>query len=137
MTTYNPVSENLTATEPGSGGEAEGNCVAARRGGEQPDAKEQSQMQVNSIRCQCAASLLGVGEACVERDLSRRDRPENVKDGAYWHGWSENVPKEVCVNGESCAERWRPRSGRAAQQSEPSYERRSPVTRMEQREAGK
>ena len=31
MTTYNPVSENLNAAEPGSGGEAEGNCVAARR----------------------------------------------------------------------------------------------------------
>ena len=28
MTTYHPVSENLKSTEPGNGGEAEGNCVA-------------------------------------------------------------------------------------------------------------
>ena len=32
MTIYNPISENLIATEPGTGGEANGNCVAVRRG---------------------------------------------------------------------------------------------------------
>jgi hypothetical protein len=137
MTTYDPVSENLAATEPGTGGEAEGNCVAARRGGKQPEAKEQSQRQLNSIRCEFAASLRGTGEACEKSNPSLRHRPANARDGANWHGWSENAPKEVCVSGESCADRHRARSARTVQQSEPPYERGSPVTRMEQREAGK
>lgn len=58
MTTYNLFSVNLNATKPSSGGEAEGNCVAARRGGNQPEAKEQSQIPVNSIRYLSVASLL-------------------------------------------------------------------------------
>ena len=40
-----------------------GNCVAARRGGEQPEVNDQSVMQVNSIRPFVVASLLGNGEA--------------------------------------------------------------------------
>src|SRR5580704_19589488 len=42
---------------------AEGNCVAARRGGEQPEANEPSATQVNSIRPVALASLLANGEA--------------------------------------------------------------------------
>ena len=137
MTTYDPVSEKLTATEPGSGGEADGNCVAVRWGGKQPEAKEQSQTKVNSIRCEFAASLRWAGEACEKSNPSLRHRPASVKAGANWHDWSENVPKEVCVSGESCADRHRARSVRAGQQSEPPYERGSAVMRMEQREVGK
>jgi hypothetical protein len=37
----------------------DGNCVAARRGGEQPEVNDQSVTIVNSIRPYCAASLLG------------------------------------------------------------------------------
>jgi len=40
-----------------------GNCVAARRGGEQPEVNDQSVTQVNSIRPTVVASLLGNGEA--------------------------------------------------------------------------
>ena len=43
----------------------EGNCVAARRGGEQPEVNDQSVTQVNSIRPAVVASLLGNGEAQV------------------------------------------------------------------------
>ena len=68
MTTYNPISENLIATEPENGGEAKGNCVVVRRGGKQPRTKEQSQIQVNSIRYLSAASLRATGEACAERN---------------------------------------------------------------------
>ena len=102
MTIYNPVSENLNATEPENGGKAEGNCVSVRRGGKQPKAKEQSQMQVNSIRCVLMASLLANGEACAKRNLSGRDRPESVEDRINMYGWSGNARKEVYVNGESC-----------------------------------
>jgi hypothetical protein len=42
---------------------AEGNCVAARRGGEQPEAKVSSVTIVNSIRPVVLASPLGKGEA--------------------------------------------------------------------------
>jgi len=136
MNIYNPVSENLNATEPVTGGEAEGNCVAARRGGKQPDAKEQSQTEVNSIRCSRTASLLANGEACAKHNPSLWHPPVNAERGVPGYGWSGNVPKEVYVSGESCTGRRRAKA-RTAQQSEPSYEQRSLVTRMEQREAGK
>jgi hypothetical protein len=42
-----------------------GNCVAVRRGGEQPKVNDQSVTQVNSIRLVVVASLLGTGEAQV------------------------------------------------------------------------
>ena len=136
MTIYNPFSVNLTATEPGSGGEAEGNCVAVRRGGEQPDASKQSQTKVNSIQPEYAASLLGNGEACARRNLIRCHLPSIGEVRACSGGWSENVCKDVYVGGESCMDRQRPQ-GRAVQQSEPPYELRSLVMRMELREAGK
>jgi hypothetical protein len=43
----------------------DGNCVAARRGGEQPEVNDQSVTQVNSIRPAVVASLLDNGEAQV------------------------------------------------------------------------
>ena len=86
MTTYNPISENLIATEPGNGGEAKGNCVVVRRGGKQPKAKEQSQMQVNSIRYLSAASLLANGEACAERNLWAWHPPANTEHRAGMYG---------------------------------------------------
>ena len=44
---------------------AEGNCVVERRGGEQPEANNQSiiKKMMNSIRPDALASLLGKGEA--------------------------------------------------------------------------
>jgi hypothetical protein len=50
---------------------AEGNCVAARRGGEQPEANDPSATQVNSIRPVALASLLAQGEAQVTPTTSR------------------------------------------------------------------
>lgn len=44
--------------------EAKGNCVAERRGGEQPAANLWAGTKVNSIRRNHWASLLGKGEAC-------------------------------------------------------------------------
>jgi hypothetical protein len=49
--------------EPVAGSVIEGNCVAARRGGEQPEVNDQSVTQVNSIRPTVVASLLLTGEA--------------------------------------------------------------------------
>ena len=48
----------------------EGNGVAARRGGEQPETESWSQTKVNSIRHVQRASLLGKGEACRASDES-------------------------------------------------------------------
>jgi len=50
----------------------EGNCVAARRGGEQPEVNVQSVTQVNSIRPVVVASLLGNGEAQLTHGPSER-----------------------------------------------------------------
>jgi hypothetical protein len=49
----------------------EGNCVAVRRGGEQPEVNDQSVTQVNSIRPAVVASLLAKGEAQVTHDPKR------------------------------------------------------------------
>ena len=136
MTIYTPISENLNATEPGNGGEGKGNCVAARLGGKQPGAKEQSQTKVNSIRCGRSASLRANGEACAKHEGSPSHPPVRAEQPNLQHAWSENVPKEVYVNGESCMSRYWGRL-RAMQQSEPPYEQRSRVMPMEQREAGK
>ncbi len=136
MTIYNPVSENLNSTEPGNGGEVKGNCVVVRRGGKQPEAKEQSQTQVNSIRFMSLASLLDNGEACAKRDQRTPHPPVMAELWKLMHGWSGNVLKEVYVSGESCMSRYWGRL-QAMQQSEPSYEPRSRVMPMEQREAGK
>ena len=45
-------------------GAVEGNCVAAMRGGEQPETEDWSQIQVNSIRHLNRVSPLAKGEAC-------------------------------------------------------------------------
>ena len=49
------------------GSETEGNCVAARRGGEQLEVNRRSATQVNSIRLVHVASLLPRGEAQTAR----------------------------------------------------------------------
>jgi hypothetical protein len=50
----------------------EGNCVAARPGGEQLEVNDQSETQVNSIRPDGVASPLVIGEAQT-RNRSRRE----------------------------------------------------------------
>ena len=54
---------------------AEGNCVAERRGGEQPEANNQSiiKKMMNSIRPDALVSLLGKGEA-QKRKAAREGR---------------------------------------------------------------
>lgn len=52
---------------------AEGDCVAVRRGGEQPEANDSSVTQVNSIRPVALASLLASGEAQVTTVTSREE----------------------------------------------------------------
>ncbi len=83
---------------------AEGNCVAARRGGEQPEANDSSATQVNSIRPVALASLLGKGETQVTTATSmegwRREtgpsdhavKPESLKPkrgNREGQGWLE------------------------------------------------
>ena len=53
--------------------EAEGNCVAAMRGGEQPKAKDSSVTQVNSIRFVTLASLPTNGEAQMTPTTSKEE----------------------------------------------------------------
>ena len=53
--------------------EAEGNCVAAMRGGEQPKAKDSSVTQVNSIRFMTLASLQSNGEAQMTPTTSKEE----------------------------------------------------------------
>ena len=136
MTIYHPISATLKATKPDNGGEAEGNCVVARRGGEQPKAKKQSQIQVNSIRFMSSASLLAIGEACAKRDLCQLHHLVITEHRDDMDGWSENASKDVYVNGESSMA-WQQTQVCTMEQSEPPYELGSLVTRMEQREAGK
>lgn len=82
------------------------------------------------------ASLRVTGEACAKRDLLACHPPVIMEGKAGMYGWGENASKDVYVSGESCTGRQRTRV-RPVQQSEPPYELRSLVTRMEQREVGK
>ena len=77
---------------------AEGNCVAERRGGEQPEANDQSinKTMMNSIRPDALASLLLKGEAKNgnrpvkgERKISRPISGEHSEqqDRNAWGGW--------------------------------------------------
>ena len=54
-----PTSERLRPVEARYDWVAEGNCVSARAGGEQPEAKDQPQTKVNSIRPGIVTSQLG------------------------------------------------------------------------------
>ena len=77
---------------------AEGNCVVERRGGEQPEANDQSiiKKMINSIRPDALASLLGKGEAQNgdrpvkgKRQLHDLTYGENSerRDRSAWGGW--------------------------------------------------
>jgi hypothetical protein len=77
---------------------AGGNCVAAMRGGEQPEAEVRSQIgllrPVNSIRWLRRASLCRKGEACRASGEPRTARGLSMLDrGLRSHGWSENARK--------------------------------------------
>ena len=77
---------------------AGGNCVAAMRGGEQPEAEVRSQIglprPVNSIRWLRRASLCRKGEACRASGEPRTARGLSMLDrGRRSHGWSENARK--------------------------------------------
>ena len=97
------TSESLSLPETSNGRAAEGNCVAARRGGEQPEADPWSQTQVNPIRLSTAASLLASGEACrMSGDRSDRHPSSMVRDRAVAGGWGENAGKVSCGRIESC-----------------------------------
>ena len=77
---------------------AEGNCVVERRGGEQPEANDQSiiKKMINSIRPDALASPLGKGEAQNGdrpvkgkrqlRDLTYGENSER-RDRSAWGGW--------------------------------------------------
>jgi hypothetical protein len=77
---------------------AEGNCVAERRGGEQPEANDQSiiKKMMNSIRPDALASLLGKAKPRTDagpereqrqlRDLTCGENSER-KDRSAWGGW--------------------------------------------------
>ena len=73
----------------------EGNCVAVRRGGEQPEVNDQSVTQVNSIRPAVVASLLVKGEAQMTHGPKGRPQqcgpvsptmqtPDSCRDDGRW-----------------------------------------------------
>jgi hypothetical protein len=98
---------------------AEGNCVAARRGGEQPEAEGWSRTKVNSIRHVRRASLLAKGEACRASGEAvtalALSKLETVRLGG---GWSENDRKVAWC-------KWRSLSG--CQEEGPTGDRASIV----------
>ena len=78
---------------------AEGNCVGKSRGGEQPEAQEQSRSDtmLNSIRRAALASPLGKGEACRERGDAAEPRKLPMAEAANaGRGWSGNALKVSC-----------------------------------------
>ena len=98
-----PTSESLSPPETSNGRAAGGNCVVARRGGEQPEAGLRSQTRVNPIRFTTTASLRVTGEAC--RMSGNRFLPHPSFTGekrVVVDGWGENAGKVSCGRVESC-----------------------------------
>ena len=87
-------------------GAAEGNCAAATRGGEQPEAEGWSETKVNSIRQAQRASQRGKSEACRAsgESVTVRELPK-LDTGRCECGWSRNDRKGAWS-------KWRSRSGR-------------------------
>jgi hypothetical protein len=88
-----------------NGRAVKGNCVVARRGGEQPETEGWSRTKVNSIRYLQRASLLAKGEACrvSGESVTVQGLPILETDrGGY--GWSGNDQKGTWA-------KWRERPG--------------------------
>ena len=86
-------------------GAVEGNCVAARRGGEQPETEGWSRTRVNSIRHLQRVSLLAKGEACCASGESVTVRVLPILDTERCRcGWSGNDRKGTW-------DKWRDLSG--------------------------
>jgi hypothetical protein len=91
------TSESLSHPETSNGIAAGGNCVVARRGGEQPEADLRSQIQVNPIRLATAASHLANGEACRKSGNRFPPHPSyTVEKRDVVDGWGENAGKVSC-----------------------------------------
>ena len=106
--------ESPSHPETSNGRAAGGNCVAARRGGEQPEADLRSQTQVNPIRFTTTASLRAIGEAC--RMSGNRLPPHPSFTGekrVVVDGWGENAGKVSCGSIEICPGRNPRERGRA------------------------
>jgi hypothetical protein len=97
------TSESLSHPETSNGRAAGGNCVVARRGGEQPEADLRSQTKVNSIRFTTTASLRVTGEACRMSGYRSGQHPSlNARDWVVVDGWGENAGKGSCGSVENC-----------------------------------
>jgi len=101
--TMKTTSESLSPSETSNRRGARGNCVVARRGGEQPEAKPQTQTKVKSIRPVTVASLLTKGEACG-RDRERPTRHPSLEGrGRTVVGdWAGYVGKLTWWTAETC-----------------------------------
>ena len=97
------TSESLSHPETSNGRAAGGNCVVARRGGEQPEADLRSQTKVNPIRFTTTASLRSIGEACRMSGNCFLPHPSFTGEKrAVVDGWGENAGKVSCGSVESC-----------------------------------
>ena len=97
------TSESLSHPETSNGRAAGGNCVVARRGGEQPEADLRSQTKVNPIRFATTVSLRAIGETC--RMSGNRFLPHPSFTGekrVVVDGWGENAGKVSCGSVEIC-----------------------------------
>jgi hypothetical protein len=104
--TMRTTSESLSPSEASHRRGAEGNCVAARRGGEQPEAKPQTQTQVKPIRPPTMASQLANGEACgASHDRTDRHDSSKVRERIVAGGWAGYAGKLSWWTVESCAGR--------------------------------
>ena len=108
------ASESLSPPGTSHGRAAGGNCVAARRGGEQPEADPRSQTQVNPIRLVTAASLRASGEACHRSgDRSDQHPSSTIRVRAVGGGGGGNAGKVSWGSVEICPGRIPPERDRA------------------------
>lgn len=115
---------------------AKGNCVAVRRGGEQPLAKDPSQigtsMPVNSIRPYRLTSLLGKGEVPDETNRTKGGTKNVETLRKTEGGWSGKGWKVAWLSRDTCPGAEGSRAGVRA-----SIVAMKRVTTVEPREAGR
>ena len=101
--TMKSTSESLSRPETSHGRAAGGNRVAARRGGEQPEADPWSRTQVNPIRSATTASLPANGEACRQSGDCLPPHPSlKGEKQVVGDGWGGNAGKVSWWTVESC-----------------------------------
>jgi len=114
---------------------AEGNCVAARIRGEQPEAKLQAQMTNELDTAYCDGESSSIRRSLLQNNDPTLRKDSKVEVGNTAGGWSGHAAKDSYESNETCREQARkvtPRTGVRA-----AIVAKKPVMTVERRAVGR